>query len=145
MGEFYFTFCVAENFIIYEVNYFISRSDISLFCNELLDWLKNDKLSKENRRLKYSQRLLESQNETLRILTDKINLLIDSDKDSIKSFITDRYHHFCYDKKWIDDYSLDCIEKRYKHYTDEGGNTFINDLMKELRALPKQPQRDNEN
>ena len=40
MGEFYFTFCVAENFIIYEVNYFISRSDISLFCNELLDWLE---------------------------------------------------------------------------------------------------------
>ena len=40
MGEFYFTFCVAENFIIYEVNYFISRSDISLYCNELLDWLE---------------------------------------------------------------------------------------------------------
>ena len=85
-----------------------------------------------------------TQNETLRILTDKINLLIDSDKDSIKSFITDRHHHFCYDKKWIDDYSLDCIEKRYKHYTDEGGNSFIHDLMKELRALPKQPPHNEE-
>ena len=98
-----------------------------------------------NEHIKNYEIMQNTQNETLRILTDKINLLIDSDKDSIKSFITERHHHFCYDKKWIDDYSLDCIEKRYKHYTDEGGNSFIHDLMKELRALSKQPQRDNEN
>lgn len=98
-----------------------------------------------NEHIKNYEIMQNTQNETLRILTDKINLLIDSDKDSIKSFITERHHHFCYDKKWIDDYSLDCIEKRYKYYTDEGGNSFIHDLMKELRALPKQPRRDNEN
>lgn len=73
-------------------------------------------------------------------LTDKVNLLIDSDKDDIKSFITERHHHFCYQEEWIDDYSLDCIERRYKHYTDEGGNSFIHDLMEELRALPKKPR-----
>lgn len=98
-----------------------------------------------NEHIKNYEIMQNTQNETLRILIDKINLLIDSDKDSIKSFITERHHHFCYDKKWIDDYSLDCIEKRYKHYTDEGGNSFIHDLMKELRALPKQPRRDNKN
>ena len=98
-----------------------------------------------NEHIKNYEIMQNTQNETLRILIDKINLLIDSDKDSIKSFITERHHHFCCDKKWIDDYSLDCIEKRYKHYTDEGGNSFIHDLMKELRALPKQPRRDNEN
>lgn len=81
----------------------------------------------------------DNQNETLRILTEKINLLIDSDKDSIKSFITERHHHFCYEEGWIDDYSMDCIERRFRHYTDEGGNSFIHDLMEELRALPKQP------
>lgn len=80
-----------------------------------------------------------TQNETLRLLTEKINLLIDSDKDSIKSFITERHHHFCYEEEWIDDYSMDCIERRFRHYTDEGGNSFIHDLMEELRALPKQP------
>lgn len=86
-----------------------------------------------------------NQNETLRVLTEKINLLIDSDKDSIKSFITERYHHF-YEEGWIDDYSMDCIERRYKHYTDEGGNSFIHDLMEELRALPKRPpHEDDEN
>lgn len=98
-----------------------------------------------NEHIKNYEIMQNTQNETLRMLTDKINLLIDSDKDNIKSFITERHHHFCYNKKWIDDYSLDCIEKRYKHYTDEGGNSFIHDLIKELRALPKQQQHDNKN
>lgn len=90
--------------------------------------------------LKNYEIMQNAQNETLKILTRKINLLIDSDKDSIKSFITERHHYFCYEQKWIDDYSLDCIEKRYKHYEDEGGNSFIHDLMEELRKLPKQSQ-----
>ena len=81
----------------------------------------------------------DSQNETLKQLTEKINLLIDSDKDSIKSFITEKHHQFCYEQRWIDDYSMDCIERRYRHYKDEGGNSFIHDLMEELRDLPKQP------
>lgn len=67
-----------------------------------------------------------------------IHLLLQSDKDDIKAFITRQHHYFCYQKEWIDDYSLDCIEQRYTHYKDEGGNSFISSLMKELRALPKQ-------
>ena len=70
-------------------------------------------------------------------LTKKIDMLIESDKDDIKSFITREHHYFCYKIGWIDDFSLDCIEKRYKHYTDEGGNTFVSGFMDELRALPK--------
>lgn len=77
-------------------------------------------------------------NEKIKTLTTKINILVESDKDDIKSFITDKHHYFVYEKKWIDDHSLDCIEKRYKHYTDEGGNSFIATLMSELRTLPKQ-------
>jgi hypothetical protein len=63
---------------------------------------------------------------------------VDSDKDDIKAFITDKHHYFCYERKWIDDYSMDCIERRYSHYKDEGGNSFIATLMDELKALPKQ-------
>ena len=71
-------------------------------------------------------------------LTEKIDMLIDSDKDDIKSYITEKHHYYAYEKKWIDDYSLDCIERRFKHYKDEGGNSFIATLMEELKALPKQ-------
>ena len=51
-------------------------------------------------------------------LSSKIDMLIESDKDDIKSFITREHHHFCYQVGWIDDFSLECIEKKYKHYTD---------------------------
>lgn len=66
-----------------------------------------------------------------------IGVLLASDKDDIKSWITEKHHYFCYEKKVIDDYSLDCIEKRYQHYLDEGGNSYIATLMNEIRALPK--------
>ena len=72
-------------------------------------------------------------------LTEKIDLLIESDKDDIKSYITKEHHYFCYQKGWIDDFSLDCLERRYQHYADEGGNSFIAGFMTELRNLPKHP------
>ena len=66
-----------------------------------------------------------------------ISILLASDKDDIKSWITQQHHYFCYELKCIDDFSLDCIEKRFAHYKDEGGNSFIAALMAEIRALPK--------
>ena len=80
--------------------------------------------------------------EEIKQLADNVNLLISSDKDDIKSHITEKHHYFCYEKKWIDDYSLDCLEKRFGHYKAEGGNSFILDLMNEIRALPKQPPQE---
>lgn len=69
-------------------------------------------------------------------MQQSIDLLIASDKDDIKAWITAQHHLFVYEYKCIDDYSLDCIEKRYSHYKDEGGNSFIELLMSEIRALP---------
>lgn len=68
---------------------------------------------------------------------ETMEVLLASDKDDIKSWITEKHHYFCYEKKVIDDYSLDCIEKRYQHYVDEGGNSYVATLMKDIRALPK--------
>ena len=70
-------------------------------------------------------------------IIDFIQLLINSDKDDIKAWITEKHHYYCYEKRHIDDYSLDCIEKRYAHYKDEGGNSFVEDLMRDIRRLPK--------
>ncbi len=84
--------------------------------------------------LQSNQQVIEK---NLEILSKKIDMLIESDKDDIKSFITRQHHHFCYRAGWIDDFSLDCIEKRYQHYKEEGGNTFIDGFMKDLRKLPK--------
>lgn len=73
----------------------------------------------------------------LKLLILKMDTLIDSDKDDIKAFITRQHHYFVYNKKWIDDYSLDCIQKRYSHYVKQGGNSFIEGLVEEIRKLPK--------
>lgn len=84
--------------------------------------------------------ILDMMDEKLENITGSINLLIKSDRDDIKSYITEKYHHFM-EQGWIDDYNLDCLEKRYGHYRKEGGNSFIEDLMGEIRKLPKRPPR----
>jgi hypothetical protein len=70
-------------------------------------------------------------------LSSLIQILIDSDKDDIKSWITEKHHYFCYELGYIDDYNYQCIEARYKHYKEEKGNTFIDGFMTDIRALPK--------
>lgn len=103
----------------------------------------NEKEQLEQRLRKGSQimnALEQSQEKTdqaLQDLTKKINLLIESDKDDIRASITREHHHFCYELGWIDDFSLDCLQRRFRHYADEGGNSFIQGFMNELRALPK--------
>ena len=71
-----------------------------------------------------------------------IEMLIESDKEDIKSFITAQHHKFVYEQEWIDDYSMECLEKRFAIYEREHGNSFVLGLMNELRALPKRPPRD---
>lgn len=96
---------------------------------EILDQIKNINIQHTLDR----QELIKKIDET----KSTISVLLASDKDDIKSWITEKHHYFCYEKKVIDDYSLDCIEKRYQHYLDEGGNSYIATLMNEIRALPK--------
>lgn len=96
-----------------------------------------DDIVTENKTIKDTLNALENQ---MNKLAERVNLLISSDKDDIKAYITERHHFFCYKQGWIDDYSLDCLEKRYEHYTAEGGNSFVSDLMKDIRQLPKQPR-----
>ena len=78
-------------------------------------------------------------------IEESIEMLIESDKEDIKSFITLQHHKFVYEQEWIDDYSMECLEKRFAIYEREHGNSFVLGLMNELRALPKRPPREVEN
>ena len=75
--------------------------------------------------------------ECLEKILKTMNILIDSDKDDIKSWIVEKHHHFCYEVKAIDYYSLESIERRYAHYKEENGNSYVATLIEELQALPK--------
>lgn len=120
---------------------------------EFIEWIISkikkgtDKTLTEKQRIEKIDKQLQTYNEQLQNITQSIDnlrgetqLLIDSDKDAIKAFIIDKHHHFCYEQKWIDDYSMDVLEKRYVHYVDEKGNSYVETLMKELRELPRVPQ-----
>lgn len=75
-------------------------------------------------------------------MSDNITLLIDSDKNKIKSFITSEYHKWM-DLKYIDIYSLAGIEDQFDKYKKEHGNTFVEELVQELRKLPKRTSVEN--
>lgn len=68
-------------------------------------------------------------------LSESINLMIESDKESIRSFITIEYYK-AVNQKYIEVYVLQAIEYRYEKYLQEHGDSFISTLMEELRKLP---------
>lgn len=113
------------------------------------DWVKERLMKMFNKQTKKQRQIeqLQQQEESIKELKNnmesiqsKMNLLIESDKDDIKAWITEKHHFYCYQQKYIDDYTLDCLEKRFSHYEVEGGNSFVHNLMEELRALPKKLQ-----
>lgn len=113
------------------------------------DWVKERIMKIFNKQSKKEKELEQLQQQELDIkelrkniesIQSNINLLIESDKDDIKAYITEKHHFYCYQQKYIDDYTLNCLEKRFSHYEAEGGNSFVHNLMDELRALPKRLQ-----
>lgn len=113
------------------------------------DWVKErlmkmfNKQTKKQRQieqLRQQEKSIKELKSNMENIQSKMNLLIESDKDDIKAWITEKHHFYCYQQKYIDDYTLDCLEKRFSHYDVEGGNSFVHNLMEELRALPKKLQ-----
>lgn len=111
------------------------------------DWAKdrvtkhvheNDRPNIIQDRLNQLQTEQQSLTNSLTKIGQKLDMLIDSDRDDIKAYITQKHHHYIYKKGCIDDYTMNILQQRYNHYKDEGGNSFIRSLMDELRALPKQ-------
>ena len=101
---------------------------------------KNSTAEKEQNEIKKQlKEIIDNQNKlntTIEDISDKVDILFNSDKDDIKAWITEKHHYFCYKLGYIDDFNLNCIEKRYGHYKEENGNSFVTDLMEDIRKLP---------
>ena len=150
MAELLATFTVPQ-IILFIVLLAVAFKKIADF----LDWLgskikkrdvKNQEaLAKEKEkeeRLAKTEEIVSQMATEMSSMSKKIDILMESDKDDIKAWITQQHHYYCYTKEWIDDFTLDTIEKRYSHYLEEDGNSFVGDLMRDLRALPKRPMDD---
>ena len=71
-------------------------------------------------------------------ISARLNLLTESDKDDIRGWIVEKYHYCQSLNIPIDSFTMDTIEKRYQHYKDEGGNSYITHIMEELRSMAKE-------
>lgn len=67
--------------------------------------------------------------------SEKVNTLMGSDKEDIKSFILTQ-HKIYKGQGFIDTLSLQCLESRYEYYRKENGNSFVAALMEDIRKLP---------
>jgi Mg2+ and Co2+ transporter CorA len=139
---------LLNNYSVMEIITFIILLSIAVKgVVDFIDWIKGKlkalytkEKSEEDeiQRITNLETSIEKINKSVDELTDKINLLVESDKDAIKAYITKEHHYYCYERQWIDDYSLDCLEKRFAHYIEEKGNSFVENLMDEIRALPRE-------
>lgn len=75
-------------------------------------------------------------NEDINSLNQNMSLIIDSDKESIKSFIVTEYYKAKHNK-FVELFIMETLENRYKKYLQENGDTFVAGLMDELRLMPK--------
>ena len=135
-----------QEIVIFIILLALAFKGTASFWDWFRDWLKQkfdknyDKDQKEkeiNNSLSALTAITQDQQTQINQLMKSVNILVNSDKDSIKSWIVEKHHHFCYEVKAIDYYSLESIERRYEHYKQEEGNSYVATLMEELKALPK--------
>lgn len=121
-------------------------------CISFFDWAfgrtqkfihKTDQPEELRRQIKENSEQIKEMRASILKMNDMIKMLVQSDKDAIKAYITKQNLFFVHQQGWIDAYSLDCLQKRYDHYQDQGGNSFIETLMGQLRNLPRVPHEHN--
>lgn len=93
-----------------------------------------DSIGKEVSELKS---LIQEQQQMMRDLQEQNDITIERLQENERSYIIDKHHHFCYEIGAIDDMNLASLERRYVYYKAHKGNTFVDGLMAELRALPR--------
>ena len=68
---------------------------------------------------------------------ERLSFIEERQQENTRSYLIDAHHKFCYEIKAIDDINLQSMERRYMYYKTQGGNSFINELMQEVRQLPR--------
>jgi predicted nuclease with TOPRIM domain len=94
-------------------------------------------LDKQDKQSADFRQTIEKQTQELSSLKSQISTLTERTQDSTRAYLIDKHHYFCYQIGSIDDMSLQDMERRFMYYKAAGGDTFIDDLMEEIRALPR--------
>lgn len=108
---------------------------------ELFQYFRNkavDQVDKVRDREQGFTRALEqlaTQNTELMKINEKIDQLLVSNEDSIKSWIVTLYKQRKKDPSGLDSMQMDLLERRFAHYIKLGGNSYVDNLMQELREI----------
>ena len=57
-------------------------------------------------------------------------------QDDTRWSFRDAYNYYYLKEHKIDQNSMEALEKKYKHYKDAGGNSFVDNIIEKLRTLP---------
>lgn len=79
--------------------------------------------------------------ERLENTENRLEDLTVSDMHDIRAWIVQMHRKFYLEQGWIDAFSSDVLESRYADYKKEGGNSFVEHLMEQLRTLPMDPEQ----
>ena len=88
--------------------------------------------------IKSYEEVLDNLSIKLSSMDEKTTMLIDSDKEEIKSFIIDKYYQAKNDG-YIELHVLQGLELRFAKYLQENGNTYVGRLMNAIRKMPNDP------
>ena len=79
--------------------------------------------------------LLKPIGDELKGIESKIEMANAATRAQLKYSISRAYREYAQDGR-IDRYALECVLDMYAHYKKLGGNSFIDEIMELLRALP---------
>lgn len=97
----------------------------------------------EKQNLEQIQQELSQLTVTVNKISEKIDVLQASDKDAIKSWVVMLYRKYKGNPTELDSMEMDLLERRFGHYTQEGGNSYVSELMEELRNTYKKKEETN--
>lgn len=131
----------VEQIIVFFVALVFAAKEILEVINYFLG--ENNKIFNKKKKQENNEELLQEILEKVGSIGKEVNLLTNSDKDDIRGWIVDKHRHYKKHKdENIDDFTMDCLEKRFAHYQEEGGNSYVANLMQDLREWSKEERND---
>lgn len=106
---------------------------VQYFRNKAVDQV--DKVRDREQGAARASEQLATQNTELMKINEKIDQLLVSNEDSIKSWIVTLYKQRKKDPSRLDSMQMDLLERRFAHYKKLGGNSYVDNLMQELREI----------
>lgn len=106
---------------------------VQYFRNKAVDQV--DRVRDREQEFTRALEQLATQNTELMKINEKIDQLLVSNEDSIKSWIVTLYKQRKKDPSGLDSMQMDLLERRFAHYKKLGGNSYVDNLMQELREI----------